>query len=1265
MAGGDSRGGRAPSGVPAGAEDEGDDTLVALIGMAGRFPGAPDLDTFWNNLAAGVESTRRFTYEELLSAGESPAALSDPRYVPVCPVLDDIDKFDAGFFGFSPKDAAIADPQHRLFLEIAWEALENAGYDPDDAGVVGVWAACGLNSYLMHHLVTNPEVMETVGEWLVRHTANDMNFLATRVSYELGLTGPSMNVQTACSSALVAVHLAAQSLLGRECDVALAGGSTLALPQRGYVHREGEILSADGHCRPFDARSTGTLFGSGAGAVVLKRLADARRDGDHVLAVVRGSAINNDGSQKVGYLAPSVEGQARAVSEALSVSGIDASTIGYVEAHGTGTLIGDPIEVMGLTQAFRAHTERRSFCGLGSLKSNIGHLGEAAGVSSVIKTVLALQHHQIPPSVGYESPNPNIDLPNSPFYVPQTLVEWPGGATPRRAGVTALGAGGTNAHVILEEAPPAPPGGPSRDWHILPLSARSAPALEAATKRLAAHLRAHPTLPLADVAYTLQVGRRAFAHRRIAVCRDTAHAIAVLEGREPRRLHAQTTTRRPPEIVFSFPGGGAQQHWAWDRSSTSPSRPSAPPSTSASSVVRPELGVDLRSLLYPDPAARDAVQARLGRPSLALPALFATEYALTRLLAAWGITPAAMIGHSMGEYLAACLAGVFAPGDAMHLVAKRGLLSETLPPGGMLVVPLAPDELARVAPDNGLSIAAVNAPELCVASGALEAIIALESRLRARDLDVRRLHVDMPAHSTMLDPILPEFERFVRTITLSAPRLPYISNLTGAWITAREACDPAYWVRHLRHTVRFADGLQTLVGGRPDRVLLEIGPGRSLTSLAMMQPTKPAAALPTMAHPKEEQSSAAFFMTTLGQLWLAGAKLDWKRGHGEAARRRRVPLPTYPFERQRFWIDRVARATTPAPAPGALKRKPDVADWFWLPSWSRTASLPATAPEGTTLLFAGSDAGHEAGGGELGQALAARLPGAVSVRAGAGFTRVSEQGVHRRAGPPRRLRAALRDPARRGQPARRDRPPLGRVGENRPRRPRRRRPGPLRPRGRARPREPARARPGPRARGSARAAHDRVERPAPHRRRARARAAHGAPAGAGAGHRRRAARHREPQRRRVVARAGAVAASAHRRPGAERARRATRGGPDARGEGDRLPRRRADRAIILARPVALRGRARLPRGRRLPDHGRARGHRRDAGRAPGADRAREARAREPDGAPRPGAGGARRGDAGPAGRRHRHRSDARRDDHGPRALRDAHGNHSRGGRARG
>lgn len=961
--------------------------LVAVIGMAGRFPGAANLDRFWQNLRAGVESVVQLGDEQLLADGESPVLLRDPAYVRACPVLEDLDKFDAGFFGFSPREAAITDPQHRIFFETAWAALENAGYVPERArGVVGVFATCGLNYYLMHHLVTNQDLVENVGEWLLRHTGNDMNFLATRVSYEFDLRGPSLNVQTACSSSLVAVHLAAQSLLNGECDLALAGGSTISLPQRGYVYKEGEILSADGHCRPFDARSTGTLFGSGAGCVILKRLADARSDGDRILAVVRGSAINNDGSQKVGYLAPSVEGQASVVSEALNIAGIEADSVSYVETHGTGTLIGDPIEVAALTQAYRTQTQKSGYCAIGSLKSNIGHLGEAAGIAGLIKTVLSLEHREIPASLNFEVPNPRIDFAKSPFYVNARTQPWkvPGG--PRRAGITALGAGGTNAHMILEEGPEPPAPAPSRRWKLLELSARSPAALEAATRNLATHLKEHPGESLADVAYTLQVGRRGFPHRRIAVCKDAAEAIALLEGGDPRKVLTQQLPPGPPrEVVFLFPGGGAQYAgMGQDLHETEPVYRAAIDECLA--FARTEVNVDLRQLLFPENRAEiEASSAKLERPSLALPVLFATEYAMAKLLLSWGIEPAAMIGHSMGEYVAACLAGVISPRDGIRLVAARGKLFETLPEGGMLVVPLPVDEARKALPDfeRTLSIAAVNAPGLCVASGPKDALARLEEVLVAREVDVQKVHINVAAHSMMLEPILKPFEELCRTINFRPPTRPYISNLTGTWIRPAEATDPRYWVQHLRHTVRFADGIGEILS-QPNRVCLEVGPGRTLASLCRQQDKKPAGTFTTIAHPKEAASAAGYLLTTLGQLWLAGVEPDWSRYYGSESRRR-VALPTYPFERQRHWVDRPKGGALAAGAKRrnqALLKKPDLTDWFWLPSWRRSFLAPPRAElvkPRARLIFA-DDSG-------LAERLEALWPEAIIVVEGATYSR--------------------------------------------------------------------------------------------------------------------------------------------------------------------------------------------------------------------------------------------------------------------------------------
>jgi acyl transferase domain-containing protein len=784
----------------------------AVIGLSGRFPGAKDPATLWANLRAGLESITFFSDAELLAAGESPERLRDPDYVNAAGRLDDIAEFDAAFFGISPRDAAVFDPQHRVFLECAWEAFENAGYVAEQfPGTVGVFASSGATEYLMHNLLPNRQVMESVGAWLVRHTGNDPNFLATRVSYELNLNGPSMSVQTACSSSLVAVHVACQSLLNGECDMALAGGATIYPEQnRGYLYREGEILSRDGHTRAFDAMSDGTVMSSAVGCAVLKRLEDAVRDGDRILAVVRGSAVNNDGSQKVGYLAPSVTGQTRVVTEALAMAGVHPEDVSYIEAHGTGTLIGDPIEITALTQAFRAETDKKQFCAIGSLKTNLGHTGEASGICGFIKTVLALQHREIPASLNYETPNPQADLPNSPFFVNTRLREWtvPAGKS-RIAGVTSLGAGGTNVHVLLEEAPSAGPVGPSRAHQLLVLSARSPAALDRATLNLAAHLRTYPQLDLADEAFTLLAGRKQFAHRRAIVVDDAADALAALEAPDQQRLvthhHKQ---EHAPSVFFMFPGGGAQYaRMGADLYAQEPRYREA--FDEALAHLEPPLRNELRALALADPAQTESASACLESPSRALPALLATEYAIARLLSSWGIAPTAMIGHSAGEYAAACLAGVITVRDAMRLVALRGRLFETLPHGGMLSVALRAEEAREfIGPD--LSLAAVNAPSLCVLSGPIAAIAGVEEALRGRDIDCTRVRIHVAAHSAMVEPILGEFERFCQTIPFKRPRIPFISNVTGTWITDAEATDPAYWVRHLRSTVRFADVVQTL-----------------------------------------------------------------------------------------------------------------------------------------------------------------------------------------------------------------------------------------------------------------------------------------------------------------------------------------------------------------------------------------------------------------------------------------------------------------------
>jgi acyl transferase domain-containing protein/thioesterase domain-containing protein len=943
---------------------------IAVIAMAGRFPGALTLEQYWANVRDGVESVRFFSDEELLAAGEDPSLLADPAYVRAWPQLEGIEQFDAAFFGMSPRDASVMDPQHRLFLEVAWEALERAGYSGKSAPLAtGVFAAAGMNHYMLYHVVPNKEVMRTVGEWLARHNGNDMNFLATRAAYQMNLKGPAMNVQTACSSSLTAIHLACQSLINRETDLALAGASTLSLPQdRGYVYKPGEILSSDGHCRPFDAGSKGTLFGSGTGCVVLKRLSDAIDDGDTVLAVIRGTAINNDGSQKVGYLAPSVDGQARAVAEALGIAGVPAESIGLIETHGTGTAVGDPIEVEALTQAYAPHTSRRGFIALGSVKANIGHLGEAAGMAGIIKTVLAMQHGQLPPCVNYTAPNPQIDFGSSPFYVNTALAPWPKGDTPRRAGITSLGAGGTNAHLILEEAPAVEPSdAPTRASQLFTVSARTRSALDTACTQLADWLVANPTVSLADAAWTLQQGRVAFSYRRSVTGRTPAAMAVAL--REPQKGTVQATTADDARVIFMFPGGGAQ--YATMGRELYDSEPVYRAAFDACLAEMPDtLAGTLRRLVFATGDAVASATTELETPRLALPALFATEYATTRLLAAWGVEPAGMIGHSMGEYVAACLSGVFTLRDALMLVMERARLFETLPAGGMLSVELAEDELLPLLGPE-LSIAAVNGPALCVASGPVAALDALQSRLAEREIESTRLHISVAAHSLMLEPILTEFGRVCARVRFSPPTIPFISNLTGAWITPQDAMDPQYWVRHLRQTVRFGDGLRAVLSSGQS-VLLEIGPGRTLSSLARSQSPVPVA-LPTLRHPRESASDVDFLLGALGRVWESGGTLDLAAQHA-GTRRRRIALPTYPFEHQRFWLEAGVRDSSPAETDGGMSRHDDIRDWFSTPMWRRSglAGGEQDATPGTWLVFA------DAGG--VADALAAQRPADQTIR---------------------------------------------------------------------------------------------------------------------------------------------------------------------------------------------------------------------------------------------------------------------------------------------
>lgn len=915
-----------------------EDSDIAIIGISCRFPGAEGTNAFWQNLRDGVESISFFSDQELASAGIDPALRRHPNYVKASGVLSDIDLFDAFFFGYSPSEAAMMDPQHRLFLEYAWQAIENAGYDPETyKGLIGVYAGASMNTYLYNNLQSNRGLLEAGGGYHVM-IASDKDFLCTKISYKLNLKGPSVTVQTACSTSLVAVHLACQSLRNGECDIALAGGVSVRVPHRaGYLYQEGIVLSPDGHCRAFDARAQGTTIGNGIGIVVLKMLTDAIADGDCIHAIIKGSAINNDGSLKAGYTAPSLDAQAAVISEAQGVAGVAAESVTYVEAHGTGTAIGDPIEIAALTKAFRTSTDEKGFCAIGSVKTNIGHLDAAAGVVGLIKTVLALEHKSLPPSLNFEEPNPRIDFANSPFYVNTALSEWKTDGTPRRAGVSSFGIGGTNAHIVLEEAPETGPSGKARPWQLLVLSAKTASALDTASVNLVEHLEQNPDTNLADVAYTLQVGRKTFSHRRSLVCQDLDGARNALSTLDPQRVFAtlQEATERP--VVFMFTGQGAQ--YVTMGLELYQSEPTFREMVDeCCELLKPHLGLDLRDILYPDDGRVEEATEQLRQTAITQPALFVIEYALARLWMEWGVHPQAMIGHSIGEYVAACLAGIFSLEDALALVAARGRLMQQMPGGAMLVVPL-PEREVQPLLGEALSLGVINGPSLCVVSGPTEAIEALQSQLTQKGLTCRRLHTSHAFHSAMMDPILEPFTERVRRVTLNPPHIPCVSNVTGTWLTTEEATDPGYWARHLRQTVRFAEGIQQLMKD-PDQILLEVGPGRTLTTLVTRHPSKATGqvVLASIRHPQDPQSSdVAFLLTTLGKLWLVGAQVDWAGFHVHE-RRLRVPLPTYPFERERYWIEPQERVTDVRRSELLDSRKPDMADWFYIPSWKRSVA---------------------------------------------------------------------------------------------------------------------------------------------------------------------------------------------------------------------------------------------------------------------------------------------------------------------------------------
>ncbi|WP_426403199.1 type I polyketide synthase [Streptomyces sp. R-07] len=877
------------------ADDEADQPeRIAVVGLACRVPGADDAAGFWDNLVRGVESIERL----------DPPADAPDGYVPAVARLKGAEDFDAAFFGMTPREAELADPQQRLFLEQCWAALEDAGCDPQRAqGRVGVWGGTSFNSYLVLNVLPGLDRDRMLGEYpaALLH-GNDKDYLTSRVAHRLGLTGPAVTVQTACSTSLVAVAEAARALLDYQCDLALAGGASLKLPQDwGYVYETGGIQSPDGYCRAFDADAAGTVFGSGVGVVALKRLSDALADGDRVHAVILGSAVNNDGARKTGYTAPSVDGQVQVLHDAYYAADVSPATVGYVEAHGTGTAIGDPVELAALDEVFAAEGVAPGSVPIGSVKTNIGHLNAASGVIGLIKTVLAVREGHLPPSLHYRERNPRTSE-KSPFAVNDRLRPWPAGDGPRRAGVSSFGVGGTNAHVVLEQAPPTPaPARTDGQDLLLTVSARTPSALAESADRLARAIEDAPAERLADIAHTLAHRRRRFPHRAAVVAASPAEAAAAL-----RKAGAEHATGETP-AVFLFPGQGTQyQGMTAELLRTEPEF--ARHIDEIAELLAPHTGTDLRGLLSTpaQPGADDPLVAT----QLAQPALFAVEYALARWWTARGVTPAALLGHSLGEWTAACLAGVFTLEDAVRLVAVRGRLMGERPRGAMLAVELTEDE-ARALTGPDLGIAALNAPQRIVLSGTEEAVARTESLLGARGVAAKRLVTSHAFHSAMLDPMVEPFAAEVARVPLSTPRIPFVSNVTGTWITDAEATDPRYWAGQARAAVRFADGVGELLAAAPDAVLLELGPGRALGRFAAQVAGPGLRPVSTVRGARQAGADRRHLLRALGQAWARGVDVELPSDGTATA----VPLPGHPMERRRHWIEtRETPALPPARA---------------------------------------------------------------------------------------------------------------------------------------------------------------------------------------------------------------------------------------------------------------------------------------------------------------------------------------------------------------
>lgn len=946
--------------------EEGSENFVAVVGMAGRYPESPDLDAFWANLRQGNDCLHTFSDDEMAALGIPLETVQVDNFVPRGTRLPDRDSFDARFFGYTPRNAAITDPQARIFLETCYEALENSGYNPFDPGCpVGVFAGSNPNDYALLLGVADPTDSLGAFDQLI---GVDRDFIATRVSHKLGLTGPAMTIQTACSTSLVTVHVAVQSLLAYECSMALAGGVSVNLRQGvGYFYQPGMILSPTGECRAFDARAQGTTLGQGCGAVVLKRLTEAQEDGDNILAVIRATAINNDGSNKIGYTAPSEDGQVEVISMAHELAGVESDSIGYVETHGTGTLLGDPIEIAALTRAFRPGTTRQQYCAIGSAKTNFGHTDAAAGITGFIKAVLTLHHGEIPPSIHFDEPNPDIDFENSPFFVNTELRPFPAGQTPRRAGVSAFGIGGTNAHVILEEAPTRTKPGDSGDEgrpRVLTLSARSSSAADQRVADLAKALDGDDPYSPAAVDYTLRHGRPTLEHRRgVVLTADRPLSDAVDGGGDRNVVRGSITELGPPDatdraMVWLFAGQGAQYPTMgaglYERE---PVFRDAVDRV-AEHLLGP-LACDIRALLFPPATANSADAAeQLRQTSITQPALFAVEHAMAALLASWDLRPSAVIGHSIGEYAAAVEAGIMSWSDGATLVAERGRLMQLMQPGAMLSVSMSAQELMDRLP-AGAELAADNSTSMSVASGATEVIEALAADLELSGASVQVLHTSHAFHSAMMDEAAEQFADALADVQLSRPTTPLISNVTGQAITDTEAIDPSFWAQQIRKPVRFTDCLTT-ASAPGGTLFVELGPGRALSTFAMAnhrpEHSGQVLAVPTMRHPRQERDDQVVLLEAVARLWTAGHDVNWDLVNGPADPRR-IPLPTYPFERAEAWLPPYRHVLAlphfgpPSEATRSVKREP-LDHWLYTPSWQRRPLGDQSSVDGVVVVLA-------------------------------------------------------------------------------------------------------------------------------------------------------------------------------------------------------------------------------------------------------------------------------------------------------------------------